>query len=148
MIRAVLDANAIVSGTLVIHGIPYRLLRAARAQRFTLITSTTIIAEVVRALSRERVRRRYRVGQADIELVRQFLQNDALVTPLTVKVQGVATHPEDDLILATARSGQADYLVTGDRQLLNLGSYQGVTILTPRSFLELLTREDPGGAQP
>ncbi len=94
------------------------------------------------------VRRRYRLSQADIELVRQFLQNDALLTPLTVEVHGVATHPEDDLILATALSGQADYLVTGDRQLLNLGSYQGVTILTPRSFLELLTSEDPGGAQP
>ncbi len=44
----------------------------------------------------------------------------------------------DDLILATAMSSQADYLVTGDKQLQDLGTYQGVTILSPRAFLDLL----------
>jgi predicted nucleic acid-binding protein len=53
-------------------------------------------------------------------------------------VQGVASHPEDDLILATAVSAQADYLVTGDRQLLALGRYQGVEIVTPRAFATIL----------
>jgi predicted nucleic acid-binding protein len=53
-------------------------------------------------------------------------------------VQGVASHPEDDLILATAVSAQADYLVTGDRQLLALGEYQGAQIVTPRAFATIL----------
>lgn len=53
-------------------------------------------------------------------------------------VAGVATHPEDDLVLATAISGSADYLVTGDRQLRQLGSFQGVVIVSPRTFLDLL----------
>ena len=61
--------------------------------------------------------------------------------PVTAQVQGVATHPEDDLILATAISGNADYLVTGDRQLLALGSYGGVRIVTPRDFLAILDAE-------
>ena len=108
MIRAVLDTNTIVSGTIVVHGIPYRILRAARAQRFALITSQTIIDEVLRVLSRDRVRRRYGLTLVDIELVRYFLENDAMLTPLTAEVHGVATHPEDDLILATALSGQAN----------------------------------------
>jgi predicted nucleic acid-binding protein len=34
--------------------------------------------------------------------------------------------------------GEADFLVTGDRLLRNLGEYQGITILTPRAFLEVL----------
>jgi hypothetical protein len=44
----------------------------------------------------------------------------------------VATHPEDDLILATALSGAADYLITGDSKLQKLGTFQSVTILSPR----------------
>jgi len=50
----------------------------------------------------------------------------------------MATHPEDDLILATAASARADYLVTGDRQLLALGTFEEIAIVTPRAFLDLL----------
>jgi hypothetical protein len=60
-------------------------------------------------------------------------------SPITVSVAGTATHPEDDLILATALSVGVDYLVTGDSKLQRLRSYQGVTILSPRAFLEALT---------
>ncbi len=66
------------------------------------------------------------------------LAAEATIVPLTVAVHGVATHPEDDLVLATALSAQADYLVTGDTQLQRLGAYQGVTILSPRAFLARL----------
>jgi putative PIN family toxin of toxin-antitoxin system len=60
-----------------------------------------------------------------------------IVTP-DPDVTGIATHPEDDLILATAVAGHADYLVTGDQQLLALGEFQGVRIVTPAAFLALL----------
>jgi predicted nucleic acid-binding protein len=43
------------------------------------------------------------------------------------------------VILATAVSARADYLVTGDRQLLALGEYQGVQMVTPRDFLAILS---------
>jgi predicted nucleic acid-binding protein len=62
----------------------------------------------------------------------------ATLTPITIQVSGVATHPEDDLVLATALSASADYLVTRDRQLLNLGSYQRLAILAPTAFLGIL----------
>ena len=50
----------------------------------------------------------------------------------------LATHPEDDLVLAAAVSARSDYLVTGDKKLQDLRSYQGVTIVTPREFLTIL----------
>lgn len=65
------------------------------------------------------------------------LRDDATRVAVTAIVAGVATHPEDDLVLAAAVSTAADYLVTGDRQLQRLGSYQGVTILSPSDFLAL-----------
>jgi putative PIN family toxin of toxin-antitoxin system len=138
VISAVFDTNIIVSGTIVAGGIPDQLLQAARAGRFTLVTSHVIVAEVVRALSRDRVRRKYRIAGDDIERVRQLLEQELASTPITVRVVGVATHPDDDLILATAVSARADYLVTGDAQLQRLGTYQGVAIVSPRRSLEIL----------
>ncbi|MDE2766696.1 MAG: hypothetical protein OXO54_05830 [Chloroflexota bacterium] len=61
-------------------------------------------------------------------------------------VRGVATTPADDLIVATAIAGEASYLVTGDRQLRNLGEYQGVRILGPRAFVDWLDAAVAGDA--
>jgi putative PIN family toxin of toxin-antitoxin system len=112
---AVLDANTVVSENLVKEGIPSQILDAARAGVFVLITSTVIIDEVLRALRRSRVQRKYRVTETDTFDLRALLERTATVTPITAEVHGVATHPEDDLILATVASAGADYLVTGDR---------------------------------
>ena len=57
---------------------------------------------------------------------------------ITTSVSGVATHPEDDLVLATAISGKADYLVTGDRQLLKLQEFEDVSIVSAAEFLLIL----------
>jgi predicted nucleic acid-binding protein len=47
---------------------------------------------------------------------------------------------EDDLVLASARLGKADYLVTRDKGLLDLTQHGGVPIVTPYDFLPLLPR--------
>lgn len=138
MIGAVLDANILVSGILVPAGIPARILLAAFAGVFSCFASEVIVREVLTSLGRDRVRRRYRVDPARISQIQQFLESDGILVPITVTVQGVASHPEDDLILATAVSAQADFLVTGDRQLLALGQYDGVQIVTPRDFAAIL----------
>ena len=57
---------------------------------------------------------------------------------MTILVSGIATHPEDDFIIATALSGNADFLVTGDRQLRQLDNVNGVGIVTPREFVTIL----------
>jgi uncharacterized protein len=51
----------------------------------------------------------------------------------------VPLDPKDNMIVATAVKAGADYLVTGDRRhLLALGEYEGIKIVSPRRFLELL----------
>ncbi len=138
MIRAVLDANVLVSAILVPAGIPARILLAAFAGVFSCLASEAIVGEVLTTVGRDRVRRRYRVDPSRLSQVRNFLESRPVLVPITVAVRGVATHPEDDLILATAISAQADYLVTGDRQLLALGQFNGVQIVTPRDFATIL----------
>ena len=72
----------------------------------------------------------------------ELLETDTIRVPLIMTVQRVATHPEDDFILATVMNAHAEYLVTGDRQLLKLGKFEEATILTPNAFLDLLESDD------
>ena len=50
----------------------------------------------------------------------------------------MAGDPDDDAVLATTRLSRAEFLVTGDRGLLALSSYEGARIVTPRQFLSIL----------
>jgi putative PIN family toxin of toxin-antitoxin system len=138
VIRAVLDTNVLISAILVSSGIPARILMAAFATVFSCFASDAIVGEVLTTLGRERVQRKYRLDPAFISKARDFLESRPVLVQVTVSVSGVATHPEDDVILATAVSARADYLVTGDRQLLALQAFQGVQIVSPREFLAIL----------
>lgn len=118
------------------------ILRAWHAGQYELVISEHILAELERALSTPYFSRFLSPG--DREAAIEALRIDATVVDITVVVEGVATHPEDDLVLATAVSGHVDYLVTLDRHLLRLGSYEGVRIVSTRQFLAILEAEDEG----
>jgi predicted nucleic acid-binding protein len=57
-----------------------------------------------------------------------------------VQAAGITAHTEVDRILATAMSAQAQYLVTGDKQLLKRHAFRGTLLLSPRQFLEILDK--------
>ena len=139
MMTAVLDTNVLASGFLIQSSVPAQLLGLWPTGSFQLVTSGHIITELEHTLQTNYFRVRLTPDQ--ITRAINLLRNEATITPITAEVQGVATHPEDDLILATAISAQADYLVTGDTKLQHLGTYTGVTILSPREFLDLLVTQ-------
>ena len=103
---------------------------------FSLVISEHLLAEVGRAWTKPYWQARLDPNQIAQALA--LLRQEAEVVPVTAEVVGVATHPEDDVILATAVSAGADYLVSSDKQLQRLGFYAGVHILSPRDFLAVL----------
>ncbi len=143
MIRAVLDTNVLASGFLGSPSAltaPTLLLHQWRAGQFTLVISDYILAELQRTLGQP-----YFVARVSPEERERFLMLLTRVAERTVirrRVAGVATHPEDDPILATALAGQADYLVTGDQRLRDrVPAFQGIPLLSPTEFLDILTRQ-------
>lgn len=143
MIRAVLDTNAFVSGVVGFRraeSTPGELLRRWIRFGFELVTSDPLIAEIERALLKDYFL--LRVDPADRRFLANALNERATHADLTISVSGVATHVADDAILATAASAAVDFLVTGDKGLLGVGSFQGVTIVTPRDFLTILDQYD------
>jgi uncharacterized protein len=140
VIRAMLDTNVLASGFLSERASPGQRLRLWTYRRFTLVTSDDILSELERTFRQPYFRHRLTEDRiaADLELLRR----EAEIVTATTAVSGVATHPEDDLVLATALSGGADYLVTGDAKLQALGAFRGVVILSPRAFLDRLAARD------
>jgi putative PIN family toxin of toxin-antitoxin system len=141
MIRAVLDVNVLVSAVLGPLGHPRLIVFAWEQERFSSVTSEGVIAEVEAKLRLPRIARRYRLTEQDIRpMVALFRTQAELVTVAAEECAAVTGDPEDDYVLATARVGQTEYLVTGDEGLLNLRHYEGITIVSPREFVENLER--------
>lgn len=138
MIVAVLDTNVLVSAFPAHGTVPAMLIDAWRQGVFHLVISEHILEELAEAWKDPYWQARF--SSTDSTAAIALLRSDAIMTALTVAVAGVATHPEDDLILATAVAGAATYLVTGDRKLRAVGTFQSVTILSPRAFLDRLAQ--------
>jgi putative PIN family toxin of toxin-antitoxin system len=139
--KVVLDTNILASGAISATGTLSTLVDAWRSGRFKVIVSVPILAELSATLQKPYFRRSLTATQSSRFLT--LLRKRATVSPITVSVHGVATHPEDDVIVATAVSAKADYLITGDSKLQHVGMYRGVAILSPRRFVDTLTEEVP-----
>ena len=138
MLRAVLDANVFVSAAIHAKGPPGRIIeRFLRAQAFTLVLSPVIIEEVLRAFEYPKVRRHLR-RDLDATLWFEDLVVLAELVAGGVQVSKVSQDPDDDKYLAAAVEGRATVVVSGDPHLLVVGSYEGIRIVNPRAFLDLL----------
>src|SRR5205823_12768001 len=84
-----------------------------------------------------------RLKAAQIEATLNLFRSEATIVPHLDTVSGVATHPEDDLILSTALSGRAHYLVTRDEKLRDkVKEYKGVAIVSLPVFLQRLRENE------
>ena len=138
MPRTVFDTTVLISAFLKRSGISGELLSLA-GDEFILVLSPEIVTETeIKLLTKERLRKSatYTDDQAR-EYCRGLAELAELVTDLP-PLSGVVRDPNDDMIVATAVKASADYLVSRDKDLLALGSYQGTIIITPEAFRGLL----------
>ncbi len=138
MTRAVLDTNVIVSGILKKESPPGRLMEALFEGRFVAVTASALLEELVRVLVYPRIRQRYRIREEESEAVVAALTLLADLVELPKVSWKASRDPDDDPFLICALKGRAEYVVTGDQDLLTLSSFRGVELITPESFLKLL----------
>jgi putative PIN family toxin of toxin-antitoxin system len=141
MIRAVLDTNVLASAAIAHPGTTLAtILDDVVANRFDLAISEYILVELRRTLATPYYAAR--ITPAAAARYVQLLISLGTTVRISTSVQGVATHSEDDPILATALSVRADYLVTGDRRLRDrVPSFQGIPLISPSDFRDVLSRE-------
>ncbi len=137
--RIVLDANVIVSALINAESVPDRVFRAWEQDAYTLITSPALLAELERVLFYPRIRSRLPFDDAGVrEIVTDIAIRSEVLKPRGT-IDAVERDPADNRILEAAVAGYADYIVTGDRDLLEVGRYDRVEIVTPSVFLAILS---------
>jgi hypothetical protein len=138
VLRAVLDANVYVSAAIRPEGPPGRIIeRFLRGTVFEVVLLPAIVDEVLRALAYPKVRRFIR-GDVEPELWFEDIVVLADLVGGDRTPPAVCEDPDDDKYIAAALEGRAAFIVTGDRDLQALKEYQGIRIVTPRKFLNLL----------
>ena len=132
--RAILDNNILISALLSPLGAPAHILDAWERKRFTLIACNDLINELRDVAGRPFFRERLRAGAA--ELLAVSIQDLAFYCH-ELPARPVAPDPKDSYLVALAEAGEAEYLVTGDKELLGLGSHKATRIVSARDFAAL-----------
>ena len=139
--RVVLDANVFVGGLISSIGAPAAILAAWQDEQFQVVISSAILNELARVLHYPKLQNRYRLAQPKIERLLHLLQRQALEVNPTEEVAAIEVDPDDNRYLECAVAAEAEFIVSGDRHLWSLGSYQGIQILAPAGFLAVLQME-------
>ena len=128
-VRVVLDTNVLVSGLAYPAGIPGRILGAWVRGGIDVVLSRYILDEMVRVLPRLSSNKRTPTEIRD--LADSFVFQAEMVEPSDERDE-MLRDEADQAILGTLRAAKADYLITGDKDLLALsGRY---SIVTPAAF--------------
>jgi uncharacterized protein len=133
-VRAVIDTNVLLSG-LLWRGTPHALIEQIRAGAFTLISSPALLAELGEIIQRPKFRTILVRSHTDPERVLSELRRLADIVDPPPLPAPVSRDPDDDAVLALAVASQADLIVSGDADLLTLGTHAGIPIVDPATAL-------------
>jgi putative PIN family toxin of toxin-antitoxin system len=138
MIRAVLDSNVLVSALISGQGSPAAIIACWQAEVFEIIISSATMQELDRVLHYDRLRKNYPLPEDDVQRFLHLFRTQALqVFPLAT-LAVIERDPTDNRYLECALAGEAQYIVSGDKHLLELKEYRSIQILTPAEFIMLL----------
>ena len=130
-VKVVLDTNVLISA-IAFGGKPKDILDFVLEEKIIAITSPILLAEF-----KEIYRKKFPLLKEDFELTIENIEEIfGIIQPL--KTLDLLRDNDDNRVLEAAVEGKCNYIVTGDKELLNLGNYQGIKIVTPDQFLKML----------
>ena len=142
MIRAVIDTSILIRALIKPRGTVGPVLQGLRNADYQLLYSDPLLAELAEVLARPRLRAKYGLTTEDIATVLSLilLRGEPVVPARRI---GVCRDPTDNMVLEAAVAGQADVVVSGDKDLLTLSPFEAIPILSPAAFLRMLQAQRP-----
>ena len=135
--RIVIDTNVLLSG-LLWHGAPHALFNQARDSTIELVMSDALLAEVTEVIARQKFATILQLTTRTPERILSELRALAEMVVAAPLPQPVCRDPDDDAVLACARAGQVNLIVSGDDDLLVLKKFDEIPIVTAVDALQII----------
>ncbi|HEY5297867.1 MAG TPA: putative toxin-antitoxin system toxin component, PIN family [Verrucomicrobiae bacterium] len=126
--KLVVDTNVLIAG-LAGEGMCRDIVKR-RLLAFELFTSQILLDELA-----DKLREKFQLNPDKLPLLKIYADEATIVKPKPLS-EPVCRDPDDDEVLATALTANAEIILTGDKDLLVLKQFQGIKILSPRQFVE------------
>lgn len=134
----ILDTNVVISALLSAEGPPAQIIEYWESGMIEVATSGPLLQELKRVLGYERVKKYLEMSSEEINSLIHRWSTTALYVEPETELSVIKDDPDDNRVLECAAAAGAQYIVSGDDHLLNLGEYQGIEILPPAGFIVLL----------
>jgi len=128
--RIVLDTNVTISAFFW-NGSPRNIYNLVKEKKVLLLSSPEIEKELIRVLSYSR----FGLTPSQILPLVNDLRKHSNFIEVKLKIDVIKEDPTDNIFLECAVDGKADYIVSGDHHLLNIGDYKGIQIVKAKDFL-------------
>ena len=141
LLRVVVDTNVLVSGLFGIKdSAPSKILETIRNQHFILVSSPAIIEEVKEVINRIRIVKLTGMTKRERKkFIVELVKRCDVVSGRQIVPHGVRDR-KDEMLLICANESKADYIITGDKDLLVLHEYANTKIITPKDFVDMLIK--------
>ncbi|MEE8483973.1 MAG: putative toxin-antitoxin system toxin component, PIN family [Nitrospinota bacterium] len=140
MIYVVIDANVFVSGVITSGGKSAQILNLIQKKKIELITSAPILEETRKVLLRPHIKEMHGFSAKQIDKKLMQITRFAKTTLGKVQLKVIQSDLTDNKYLECAVEGEVDYIISGDKHLKGLKEYQGIKVLNPAAFLNLVKK--------
>lgn len=142
MNRVVVDANVIISALIANKPcLPLLIYEDLIKQKFINVTSVEILEELEEVANRRDIISLHKLSSSDVNKIINNIAELSVVVSATKIIEVIKEDPDDDKFLACAVESKASYIVSGDNHLLKLKKYEGIKIVNPREFKEILEKQ-------
>jgi uncharacterized protein len=132
-VKLVVDTNVLIAG-LAGEGFCRDIVKR-RLPSFELFTSRILLDELA-----DKLRNKFHLDPDELPLLKIYADEATIVKPKPLS-KFICRDPDDDEVLATALTANAEMILTGDKDLLVLKQFQGIKIISPRQFVEWMDHE-------
>jgi len=137
-LKVVLDTNVLVS-SIFFSGPPAQILNAWHTGHVQFVLTSEIIDEYFRVadiLSGK-------FASVEISPILTLIITHSEIVQTPPLAQQVCEDPDDDKFLACALGSDCKIIISGDKHLLKMSGYRGITVITPRAFVEQHLKKQP-----
>lgn len=130
-----LDTNVYISGTTISASPPGQIIRAWEEEKLKIALSEPILAEIREVFSRPYFQIKLGWGTQEVNRYVDHLKFSAIVVSGSTLVN-VCKDPYDNMLFSCALEANADYIVSGDRAVLEVGQFKRTLVISPRNFVD------------